>query len=80
MDDDRHQLRRHRQPDDVGRIGMPNEHEAAAQRRRDIVRVRRSDTEPLALERTRDQHFERRMRVEKCIDGDQFYDRICDVC
>ena len=41
MNDDGRQAGRDRQPDDVGRIRMAHEHEAAADRRRDVVGVRR---------------------------------------
>ena len=66
--DDRRQAGRHRQPDDIGRIGAADEHEAAADARRDVVGMRRSGAEPLAFERARDQRLDRRVRADQRVD------------
>ena len=53
-----------------GGFGAADEHEAAAERRRDVVGVRRAGAEALAFERAGDQRLERRVRVEQRVDGD----------
>ena len=53
-----------------GGFGRADEHEAAADRRRDVVGMRRAGAEPLAFERAGDQRLERRVRAEQRVDGD----------
>jgi hypothetical protein len=55
--DDGGQSGRDRQLDDIGRAGAPDQNESAADRRRDIVAVRRSGAMALTLERTRNQRL-----------------------
>ena len=49
MDHDGRQARRHRQRDDVGRIGAADQHEPAADGRRDVVGMRRAGAEASRL-------------------------------
>ena len=63
--DDGRQSGWYRQLDDVERMGMADEHEAAADCRHDVIRMRRSSAQALAFERARDQHVARRMCVRE---------------
>ena len=70
MHDDGRQARRHRQPQDVGRVRAADEHEPAADARRDVVGVRRSGAEPLAFERAGDQRLGATTGADQRVDRD----------
>ena len=70
MDDDGREPCGHRQADDVGRIRHAHEHEAAVERGRDVVGMRRAGAEALALERAGDQRLERRIGAKQRVNGD----------
>ena len=61
---------RHRQADDVGRMGAARQDEAAVERRRDVVGMRSAAARLLARHRARQQHVERRRAAEQLVDGD----------
>ena len=52
-----------------GGLGAADQHEAAADGRGDVVRVRRPGAEPLAFERAGDQRLDRRSQLEQRVDG-----------
>jgi hypothetical protein len=71
MDDDGREAGGHRQSDDIGRVCDAHQHEAAVQRRRDVVAVRGACADAFAFEGAGHQDVEWRIGAKQPVHGDR---------